>query len=72
MEQPYMLPILYCQYHASWCPDDLRSWCISRHGINKMIQNIPSLTSDKLSDDDQGFYARYDIAIPQWIDKSIS
>ena len=32
MEQPYMLPILYCQYHVSWCPGDLRSQGISGHG----------------------------------------
>ena len=33
MEQPYLLPILYCQYHACWCPGNLRSQGISRHGM---------------------------------------
>ena len=34
IEQPYMLPILYCQYHASWCSGDLRSQGISRDGTD--------------------------------------
>ena len=34
MKQPYMLPILYCQYHACWCPDDLSHQGISRHCID--------------------------------------
>ena len=46
MEQPYMLPILYCQYHACWSPGDLRSQGISRHGINQISQNVLSLASE--------------------------
>ena len=30
MEQPYMLPITYCQYHSCWSPGDLRSQLISK------------------------------------------
>ena len=41
MEQPYMLPILYCQYHACWCPGDLMSPRISRNGIDPESRNIP-------------------------------
>ena len=41
--QPYLLPILYSQYHACWCP------CFSRHGIDQISQNIPSITSEQLS-----------------------
>ena len=36
MVQPYMLPILYCQYHACWYPRDLRSQGIIRHCIAVM------------------------------------
>ena len=25
MQQPYLLPTLYCQWHACWCPGDPRS-----------------------------------------------
>ena len=35
MEQPYMLPILYCQYRDCRCPGDLSRQAISRHGINQ-------------------------------------
>ena len=42
MEQPYMMPILPCQYHAYWCPSDIRSQGISRHGIDQISRNIPS------------------------------
>ena len=48
MEQPYILPILYCQYHVCWCPGDLRSQGISRHGINQISWNITSLASEEL------------------------
>ena len=34
MEQPYMLPVLYYQYHGCWCSVDLRSQGISRQGID--------------------------------------
>ena len=47
MQQPYMLPILYCSYHSCWCPGDLRSQCISRHGIDQISQNISSLASEE-------------------------
>ena len=33
-----MLHILWCQYHSCWCPGDLRSQGIIRHGIN--LQNL--------------------------------
>ena len=39
MEQPYMLPILYCQYCACWCPGNLRSQGISRHSIDCAMNN---------------------------------
>ena len=48
MEQPYVLPILYCQCHACWCTGDFRSQCISRHGIDLQSRNIPSLASEEL------------------------
>ena len=32
MEQPYMLPILFCQYYDWSLSGDLRSQGISRHG----------------------------------------
>ena len=34
IEQLYMLPILYCQYHSYWCPGSLSRQGISRHGID--------------------------------------
>ena len=43
-----MLPILYYQYYCCWCPGDLRSQCISRHGIDQISQNIPSLALEEL------------------------
>ena len=49
MEQPYVLPILYCQCHACWCTGDFRSQCINRHGIDLQSRNIPSLASEELS-----------------------
>ena len=48
MEQPYMLPIVYWQYHACWCSGDFRSQGISRHGINPQSQNIPSPASEEV------------------------
>ena len=48
MKQPYILPILYCQYHACWCPGDLRSQGMSRHGIEQISLNIPSLALEEL------------------------
>ena len=48
MEQPYMLPIPYCQNHACWCPGDLRSQGINRHGIDQIRQNILPLASEDL------------------------
>ena len=44
MEQHYMLPVLYCQYHAYWSRQG-----ISRHGIDQISQNIPSLASEELT-----------------------
>ena len=41
MEQPYMLLILYCQYHAYWCTGSL-----SR--IDQIHRNIPSLVLEEL------------------------
>ena len=49
MEQPYMLPILYCQYHACQCPGDLRSHGINRHSIDQISRNIPSPASKELT-----------------------
>ena len=49
MEQPYMLLILCYQYHACWCPGDFRSQDISRHGMDQIRWNIPSLTSEALT-----------------------
>ena len=48
MGQPYMLLIPYCQYHACWCLVDSRSQGISRHDIDQISQNIPSLASEEL------------------------
>ena len=44
MEQPYMLPVLYCQYHACWSRQG-----ISRHGIDQISRNNPSLASEELT-----------------------
>ena len=41
--KPYMLPILYCQYHSCWSPGDLRSQGISKHGIDWISWNISSI-----------------------------
>ena len=49
MEQLYMLPILYCQYHTCRCPGDLRSQGIRRHNIDQIGLNILSLVSENLS-----------------------
>ena len=49
LEQLYMGSILYCRYHTCWCPGDFRSQGISRHGIDQMRWNIPSLASEKLT-----------------------
>ena len=46
MELPYMLPILYSQYHVCWGPGDLRSQGISTHGIDQISWNILSLASE--------------------------
>ena len=40
-----MSPQLSC-----WCPGDLRSQGISRHGTNQRTRNIPSQASDELND----------------------
>ena len=45
----YMLPILYCQCHFCWCHGDLRSQGISRHGIDQISLNVPSLASEELT-----------------------
>ena len=49
MEQLNMLPIIYCQYHACWCPKDLRSQGISRHDIDQINRNILSLALEELT-----------------------
>ena len=49
MEQIYMLRILYGQYHACWCPGDLRIQDTSMHSIGQISRNIPSLASEELS-----------------------
>ena len=49
MEQPYVLPLLYCQCHACWCTGDFRSQAISRHGIDFQSRNIPSLAWEELT-----------------------
>ena len=38
----------YCQYHACWCPGDLRSQGISRHDTDPQSQNILSPASEEL------------------------
>ena len=48
MEQPYILPILYCQYYACWCPGDFRSQGISRYGIDQISRNLPSPAQEEL------------------------
>ena len=47
MEQPYMLSILYWQYHACWCSGDFRSQGISGHGIDPQSQNSLSKASEE-------------------------
>ena len=48
MDQPYILPILDCQYHSCWCPGDWSHQGISRCGIDPINWNIPSLASEEL------------------------
>ena len=48
MEQPYMMPILYWQYHGCWCSGDFRSQGISRHDIEPQSWNIPPPASEEL------------------------
>ena len=61
MEQPHMWHILKCQYHACWCPGDLRSQGTSRHSTNPpkpeysvssiwRVTNDPKIISDKFND----------------------
>ena len=47
-KQPYMLPTLYCQCHACWCPGSLKSTVASKHGIDQMNQNILSFSIRKV------------------------
>ena len=49
MEQPYILPILYCYYQACWCPGDVGSQGISRDGTDPQSWNIPSVASEVLA-----------------------
>ena len=49
MLQPYLLHILYCQYHSCWCFGDFRSQGINRHGIDGISQNILTLASEELT-----------------------
>ena len=46
MEHPYMLPIVYCQHYDCWCPGDLRSQIMNRHGFDHGYRYIPSLASE--------------------------
>ena len=48
MEQPWMLPILHCHYHACWCPDNWRSQGINRHSIDSQRWNILSPALEEL------------------------
>ena len=41
MEQPYMLPIPYCQYHVCWCPGNLKSQAINRTDNDQFTQSNP-------------------------------
>ena len=34
LEQQYKLPVLHSKYQVWWCPGDLRSQGINRHGID--------------------------------------
>ena len=49
MRQPCMLPILHCQYHSCWYPDDFRSQGISRPGNNLTNLDVPSPASEELT-----------------------
>ena len=46
VEHPYILLVLYYQYHVCWCPGDFRSQGISRHGIYQISWNILSLAEE--------------------------
>ena len=46
--QLYMLPILCCQFHSCWCPGDLRTRGINKHGIDTISRNILFLASEEL------------------------
>ena len=47
IKQQYMLSVLQSQYHACWCTGDLRSQCISKHGVDPQSRNIPSPASEE-------------------------
>ena len=47
-EATLYIAILCCQYHACWCPGDLRSQGISRYGIDQISCNILSVVSEEL------------------------
>ena len=49
MEQPDMLPMLYPQYYACWCPGDFRSQGVNGHGIDQISRNIPSPAQEELT-----------------------
>ena len=48
-EQPYQLSIVYCQYHACWCPGSLTRQGINRYDIDQISRNILCLAPQGLS-----------------------
>ena len=48
MEQPYLLTVLYCQYHVCWCSGDYSYQGINRHDIDHQKVEFLSPAWDEL------------------------
>ena len=48
MEQPYLVPVLYCEYHVNWRPGDLSHQDINMHNIDSQSHYILSLGQEEL------------------------
>ena len=66
LEEDYMLPILYSQYHACWCSGDFRSQGIGRHGIDPIAQNILPPASEDFNNIVQAAYGPSTLVTQNW------
>ena len=48
LEQQCKLSVLHSQYHACWCPGDLRNQGINLHGVDPQSWSILSPASEAL------------------------